>query len=90
MQEFLEVAASKLDLDWKQYVKFDPRFLRPSEVPHLEGNSNKIRKELGWEPKVSFDELVQMMVDYDLKLAEEEVIRKELIEKTGYGGKRIV
>ena len=61
------IAFAHLDLDWQEYVKQDPRFLRPAEVDQLIGDSTKARKVLGWEPKVSFDELVEM--DQDDKLA---------------------
>lgn len=52
--------------DWQKYVKIDPRFKRPAEVPNLKGRSDKVRK-LGWAPKVSFPELVRMMVEADVK-----------------------
>ncbi|MCX7996522.1 MAG: GDP-mannose 4,6-dehydratase [Patescibacteria group bacterium] len=57
--------------DWKKYVAIDPRFVRPAEVPHLRGRATKAREKLGWRPKVSFEELVKMMVDADLKRYEE-------------------
>ncbi len=53
--------------DWKKYVKIDPRFKRPAEIFDLKGKADKARKVLGWKPKVSFDELVKMMVEADLK-----------------------
>jgi GDPmannose 4,6-dehydratase len=52
--------------DWTSYVTFDPRFMRPAEVEMLIGDSSKASRVLGWEPKVGFQELVQMMVDNDL------------------------
>lgn len=69
VQEFVELTFSKLGLDWKQYVKFDKKYLRPSEVPHLRGDSTKIRTQLGWQPKYTFERLVNEMIEYDLKLA---------------------
>ncbi len=50
-------------------VKVDPQFLRPGEVPHLIGNSTKIKRELGWRQESSFDDLVKEMYEYDLELA---------------------
>jgi GDPmannose 4,6-dehydratase len=68
VREFVEIAFGHVGLDWQQYVKLDPRFLRPAEVDHLRGNAEKARRLLGWEPTVSFPELVKMMVDADLTL----------------------
>ncbi len=73
VEEFLEVAFGHVDLDWREYVKQDPRFMRPAEVDLLVGDANKAGKELGWEPTVSFSELVTMMVDADLKMLEDGV-----------------
>jgi GDPmannose 4,6-dehydratase len=72
VQEFLDVAAEYLDLDWRAVVTQDPRHLRPAEVDLLLGDSSKARRVLGWEPKVSFRGLVQMMCEADLALAERE------------------
>ena len=55
------------DLDYHDYVTTDPRFFRPAEVELLQGDPSYAREKLGWEPKVSFTELVKMMVDADLK-----------------------
>lgn len=71
VQEFVEVAFARVDLDWKKYVKIDEKFMRPAEVDLLIGNSEKAKKDLGWEPKTTFKELVHMMVDADLKLVRE-------------------
>ena len=68
IRDFLDIAFGHVDLDWNQYVKKDPRFLRPAEVDQLIGDSSKARKKLGWEPTVDFKGLVTMMVDADLKL----------------------
>ena len=54
-------------LDWQQYVKIDPRYYRPTEVDLLIGDASKAKQTLGWEPKVSFEELVTMMVEADLR-----------------------
>lgn len=68
VQEFLEIAFSCVNLNWQDYVEFDPRYLRPTEVDLLIGDSTKAREKLGWEPSVTFKELVQLMVEADLKV----------------------
>ncbi len=73
VQEFLESAFGYVELDWHKYVDTDPRFFRPSEVDLLIGDSSKARRVLGWQPKVKFPELVAMMVDADLELAQREL-----------------
>jgi GDPmannose 4,6-dehydratase len=73
IRELLDVAFGTLGLDWHQYVEIDPRYLRPTEVDHLEGNAAKARKQLGWEPKVRFKQLIEMMVR-----ADEEDVRSAL------------
>lgn len=75
VREFLEAAFGYAKLDWKKYVAFDKRYLRPAEVDLLLGDSSKARKVLKWKPKVNFDQLVKMMVDADM----------ELVQKTMYG-----
>ena len=72
VREFLETAADRCALDWESVVETDPRYLRPTEVDYLMGDSSKIRRELGWRPKVTFQELVHLMVDHDLELARQE------------------
>ena len=67
VREFCELAFGHVDLDYKDYVVTDPRFVRPAEVDTLRGNSSLAKKVLGWEPKVSFAEMVKIMVDADLK-----------------------
>ncbi len=71
--EFCEIAFAAVDLDWKQYVVTNPEFMRPAEVDLLLGDSSKARTKLGWEPKVSFKELVTMMVESDLELVAREL-----------------
>ena len=66
VQDLLELAFSRLQLDWKKYVKIDPKYYRPTEVDLLIGDASKAKRILGWEPKVRFEELVSMMVDQDL------------------------
>lgn len=77
VREFLEKAFSYLDLDWKEFVEIDPRYFRPTEVDSLLGDSSKARRLLGWEPKVTFGKLVELMVDHDLELAKQEVAERE-------------
>ena len=73
VQHFLEVAFGYVDLDWHDYVVQDPRFVRPAEVDELVGDAAKAKNELGWEPEVSFESLVKMMVDADLKFVRDGV-----------------
>jgi len=77
VREFLDQVFGHLDLDWHDYVEIDPRYFRPSEVDHLEGDASKARRVLKWKPKVTFEELVRMMVDADMRLAEREKILNE-------------
>jgi len=67
IREFVEVAFKYVGLDWNQYVKLDKALLRPAEVDLLVGDASKAKRELGWEPEVTFEQLVKMMVDSDLK-----------------------
>ncbi len=73
VREFVEEAFAHVGLDWKQYVKFDPRYLRPAEVDLLIGDATKAKKQLGWEPKVKFKELVKIMVDADCQHLERQL-----------------
>jgi GDPmannose 4,6-dehydratase len=73
VEEFLELAFAHVNLDWRDYVVQDPRFMRPAEVDMLVGDATKAGRELGWEPKVTFAELVHMMVDADLQLVRDGV-----------------
>lgn len=72
IREMCEAAFGCVDLDWQEYVKQDSRFMRPAEVDLLVGDAGKARRVLGWEPRVSFRELVQMMVDADVALLRNE------------------
>jgi GDPmannose 4,6-dehydratase len=72
VRELLEEAFSLLDLDYREFVEFDPRYTRPSEVEVLLGDATKARKVLGWKPQVDFRGLVKMMVESDLELARRE------------------
>lgn len=70
VKEFVEAAFSYVDLDWREYVEIDQRYYRPTEVEHLRADYAKARKYLGWSPKITFDELVKIMVDSDFKAYE--------------------
>lgn len=70
VKEFLEHAFGHVDLDWKEFVKYDHKYDRPAEVDLLIGDPAKAKRELGWEPKVHFRELVKIMVDADLAEAQ--------------------
>ncbi len=72
VEKLLNVAFNAVDLDWKQYVVQDERFMRPAEVDLLVGDPSKAGKTLGWEPEVSFEQLIQMMVESDLQLLKAE------------------
>jgi GDPmannose 4,6-dehydratase len=71
VRAFLQESFGCLDLDWRIYVDMDPRYLRPTEVEFLKGDSSKARKRLGWEPRVKFKELVRIMIDADIQNLEE-------------------
>jgi GDPmannose 4,6-dehydratase len=73
VREFLDEAFGRLQLDWRPHVEIDPRYFRPTEVDVLQGDASKARSELGWQPRVGFEQLVGMMVDADLRLAEAEL-----------------
>ncbi len=73
VRDFCQEAFGHLDLDWKEFVKSDSRYERPAEVDLLVGDPAKARQNLNWEPRVTFKKLVQIMVEADLKLAENEL-----------------
>jgi GDPmannose 4,6-dehydratase len=66
VREFVEEAFKYAGLDWKKYVKFDERYLRPAEVDLLIGDASKAKKKLNWQPKTTFKDLVKIMVDADV------------------------
>ncbi len=78
VRDFLDRTFAYLDLDWKQYVEVDPKYFRPAEVDLLLGDATKARKKLGWEPKVDFNQLVKLMVDHDLALANHEAEAQQM------------
>lgn len=77
VREFAERAFAVAGLDFQEFVEFDPRYLRPSEVDLLLGDSGKAMKTLGWSPQVEFHQLVDMMVEHDLELARREKTLKD-------------
>jgi GDPmannose 4,6-dehydratase len=70
VREVLEVAFGAAGLNWKEYVEIDPKLIRPAEVDYLCGDATKARTKLGWEPNVSFEELIRMMVEADLEIVQ--------------------
>jgi GDPmannose 4,6-dehydratase len=67
VRDLVDIAFGYAGLDWRKYVRIDPTLLRPAEVDHLIGDASKAKQTLGWEPQVSFEALVRMMVDADLE-----------------------
>ncbi|MBO94192.1 MAG: GDP-mannose 4,6-dehydratase [Opitutales bacterium] len=80
VREFLDEVFTYLDLDREEYVGFDKKYERPAEVDLLIGDSSKAKEKLGWEPKVTFAELARIMVDADMKIAEQELAVKRAAE----------
>jgi len=78
VREFVEAAFGHANLDWKEFVKHDPRYERPAEVDVLLGDASKAKKIVGWEPKVRFHELVRIMVDADMDLLSRKTPREHL------------
>jgi GDPmannose 4,6-dehydratase len=74
VREFCEKAFARFNMDYKQYVEIDPRYYRPAEVDQLLGDPTKAKQKLGWEPKVSTDELINMMADHDFELGRRDFI----------------
>lgn len=74
VREFVEQAFAVADLDWREFVEIDPRYFRPAEVDHLLADASKAIKALGWEPTVTFKDLVKLMVEADMR--ELEMLRK--------------
>ncbi len=76
IRECLEVAFARVGLDWKKHVEIDPRYYRPAEVDILIGDYSKAKRKLGWEPRTKFKELIELMVDADLKLIHDQLAGK--------------
>ena len=77
VREMVELAFTEVGLDWQKYVELDARYLRPTEVDYLQGDSAKARATLGWKPRMSFKQLIQAMVAHDLDLAKQERTLKQ-------------
>lgn len=82
IREFLEVAFSRIGLNWEEYVEIDQRYFRPAEVDLLIGDASKAQKKLGWKPKTTFKELAELMVDADIELLDK-VIKGEITHRIG-------
>jgi len=80
IKDFVRLVFAQVDLDWQDFVEIDPRYFRPAEVDHLEGDPSKAMKHLGWEPKTSVEALARMMVDSDMKLA----LREQVLMEAGH------
>jgi GDPmannose 4,6-dehydratase len=80
VRDLVEQAFAEVGLDWQPYVEIDPRYLRPTEVDALRGDASRARQRLGWVPRISFRELVKMMVAHDLDLAK----RERVLHTAGY------
>jgi GDPmannose 4,6-dehydratase len=70
VRDFVELAFASAGLDWREFVKVDPRYFRPAEVDFLRSDPSKARRALGWEPTVTFNQLVRIMVEADLQEVE--------------------
>ncbi len=81
IREFLELAFGHVKMDWQKYVEIDPRYYRPAEVDLLIGDPSKAKRQLGWEPKTKFADLVRLMVDSDVKLLKDH--REGRVKVTG-------
>ncbi len=79
VKEFVQETFALLDLDWEQYVDYDKRYERPTEVDLLIGDYSKAKNQLGWEPSVTFKDLVRIMVESDLNLARRESAMKQTL-----------
>ena len=89
VREFVERVFQKLDMDYRDYLEIDSKYFRPTEVDVLLGDSTKARKVLHWEPKVGFDQLVDMMVEADMELAEKERTLRNAGYKCTHNGRSI-
>ena len=75
IRTFLDYTFEALELDWNDYVEIDPRYFRPAEVDLLLGDYSKAKEKLGWQPTTSCQELAELMVNHDLKLAQQEAVK---------------
>jgi len=96
VKEFVERVFDRLDLDWRRHVEIDTKYFRPTEVEMLQGDSTKARHKLKWEPKVGFNELIEIMVEADLELAKREAHlnaypeRGSELSKLPFGSKKVL
>jgi GDPmannose 4,6-dehydratase len=86
VREFVSLAFSHSGLDWQDHVVIDPRYFRPTEVDYLQGDASKARQRLGWQPRVTFEELVRMMVESDAELAMQERTLRDAGHSSGSRG----
>jgi len=77
VKDLVRVAFESAGLDWQKYVKVDQNLVRPAEVDHLLGDASYARKKLGWKPKVSFEQMIKMMVEHDLALQQKILKHKD-------------
>ncbi len=81
VEEFVVASFEYAGMDWREYVEIDPVYYRPAEVDLLAGDYSKAKIQIGWEPKIKFPELVQTLVDADIKLLDEQIARGELLNE---------
>ena len=67
VQDLVKYTFDKLELDWKEYIRQDPKFLRPEELDHLKGDPSKLKKDTGWEPSYTFEMMIDEMIEYWMK-----------------------
>jgi GDPmannose 4,6-dehydratase len=86
VREFCELAFGHVGLDYREFVSFDPRYLRPAEVDLLLGDPSKAKQKLGWEPQTTVEQLAAMMVDNDVELAQREKTLRDAGHKVNFAG----
>ena len=79
VRDVVEIAFARVGLEWQKYVRTDPHLFRPAEVDHLIGDASKARRELGWEPRVTFNGLIEMMVDADLERLSAQMAKRPVV-----------
>jgi GDPmannose 4,6-dehydratase len=82
VKDLIKIAFDHVGLDWEEYVVSDPKLFRPAEVDFLLGDPRKAKSKLGWQPKITFEELIRMMVDADLRVYQNNPLRPPLIKDT--------
>jgi GDPmannose 4,6-dehydratase len=85
VRQFCELAFAHAGMDYRDYVAFDPRYLRPAEVDLLQGDATKARQKLGWAPSTTVEQLAAMMVDHDLELAQREKTLRDAGHRVSFG-----